>query len=97
LCEMTVPGRAATARQPVPGAIATMPYPTPNFGTRRASQLSGVLKCQNLLPDRDWEVDKNEVALVEQIVLAGFIDNAHQAISGSPRIRKYWVYLAKYQ
>jgi hypothetical protein len=49
-------------------------------GTGAAEVLRGVLYGENLLPDGTREVHKHEVALVVQVVLAAFVDNAYEII-----------------
>lgn len=52
-----------------------------------AEVLGGALYGENLLPDGAREVHKHEIALVVQVVLAAFVDNAYEIILGSFGVR----------
>src|SRR5690242_369934 len=49
--------------------------------------LMGVLNSQDFLPDGGGEIHKHKLIPVEKIIFPTFVDNAHEMILGSSRVR----------
>ena len=64
---------------------------------RARDPLAGLLKSENLSSGRLREVDENELALIEEVILTAFIDNSYEIVPGCSRIRQDAIYLAQDQ
>ncbi len=60
-------------------------------------QLGGDFKRSNPLRNGSWKIDKDEMSLVIEIILAAFVHDPHQIVLSSLRIRDDSIHLARNQ